>query len=187
MICLPLFVQLYGVVSTYFPALPRRQLEMEEGVGEGGGDVVVVNAPSVIYPHILPKLYPCVSMLYVLNWKKEDEEYWARILKWNRHTDVALLAFLEIDRKFWFQGGPEGDAAAALLRDVNFSEAVETLQQIKTKFTPLDKIGVVVDTVKHINKSIDDHFWSMDELFPGESSPKHGNPAFSFCSYRQRS
>ena len=53
------------------------------------------------------------------------------------------------------------------LRDVNFKEAIETLQHIKTKFTPFDKIGVVVDTVRHINKSIVDHFWSMDELFPG--------------------
>ena len=130
----------------------------------------MVNATSVVYPHILPKLYPCISMLYVLNWKKEDEEYWARILKWNRHTDVALLAFLEIDRKFWLhQGGGRGPKHDEDLRDVNFKEAVETLQQIKTKFTPLDKIGVVVDTVKYINKSIEDHFWSMDELFPGEN------------------
>ena len=162
-------LQLYGVVSIYFPALPKHQLQLEEPTtGGGAGDMV--NATSVVYPHILPKLYPCISMLYVLNWKKEDEEYWARILKWNRHTDVALLAFLEIDRKFWLhQGGGRGPKHDEDLRDVNFKEAVETLQQIKTKFTPLDKIGVVVDTVKYINKSIEDHFWSMDELFPGEN------------------
>ena len=52
------------------------------------------------------------------------------------------------------------------LREVNFKDAVETLQQIKTKFTPVDKIGVVVDTVRNINQSIVNHFWSMDELFP---------------------
>ena len=52
------------------------------------------------------------------------------------------------------------------MREVNFKDAVETLQQIKTKFTPVDKIGVVVDTVRNINQSIVNHFWSMDELFP---------------------
>ena len=38
--------------------------------------------------------------------------------------------------------------------------------KVKTKFTPVDKIGVVVDTVRNINQSIVNHFWSMDELFP---------------------
>ena len=52
------------------------------------------------------------------------------------------------------------------MREVNFKDAVETLQQIKTKFTPVDKIGVVGDTVRNINQSIVNHFWSMDELFP---------------------
>ena len=70
--------------------------------------VVVVSPTTLIYPIILPKLYPCISMLYVLNWKKNDDQYWERILKWNRHTDVALLAFLEIDQKFWFlEGGAD--------------------------------------------------------------------------------
>ena len=30
-----------------------------------------------------------------------DDEYWARILKWNRHPDLALLSFLGVDEKFW--------------------------------------------------------------------------------------
>ena len=138
--------------------------------------VVVVSPTTLIYPIILPKLYPCISMLYVLNWKKNDDQYWERILKWNRHTDVALLAFLEIDQKFWFLEGADcsgrGDGrkkmsnSRSTLREVNFKDAVETLQQIKTKFTPVDKIGVVVDTVRNINQSIVNHFWSMDELFP---------------------
>ena len=139
--------------------------------------VVVVSPTTLIYPIILPKLYPCISMLYVLNWKKNDDQYWERILKWNRHTDVALLAFLEIDQKFWFLegldcSGGRGDGrkkmsnSRSTLREVNFKDAVETLQQVKTKFTPVDKIGVVVDTVRNINQSIVNHFWSMDELFP---------------------
>ena len=39
---------------------------------------------------------------WVTYFSQEDDEYWARILKWNRHSDVALLAFLEINQKFWF-------------------------------------------------------------------------------------
>ena len=40
-------------------------------------------------------------MLYALHYKKDDDEYWIRILKWNRHPDIALLSFLEVNQKFW--------------------------------------------------------------------------------------
>ena len=49
--------------------------------------------------------------------------------------------------------------------------AVETLQQLKTTFTPFEKLEVVVDTFKEINvigqeAGGSDFCWSMDNLFP---------------------
>jgi hypothetical protein len=29
--------------------------------------------------------------------QKPDKEYWARILRWNRHPDLTLLTFFDVD------------------------------------------------------------------------------------------
>ena len=49
--------------------------------------------------------------------------------------------------------------------------AVETFQQLKTTFTPFEKLEVLVETFKEINKigqeaGGSDFCWSMDNLFP---------------------
>ena len=168
--------QIYNMLSTLFPALPSYPSHLELDCPEDAFDRHI-SATSVVYPYILPKIHPSIFMLYALHCKKTDDEYWARILKWNRHTDVALLAFLEVDEKFWFlestfkNGAESGLPSRNQVRDAHFGEAVETLQQIKTKFTPFEKINVIVETFRQINKTgsvIDgkEHFWSMDELFP---------------------
>lgn len=136
----------------------------------------MVSSSSVIFPHILPRVHSSVFMLYALYYKKEDDEYWARILKWNKHSDMALLTFLEVDQKFWkLDGDPNILARRNSIpqaRDIHFTTAIETLQQIKTKFTPLEKLSVILDTFKEVNlvgQSVGggaDFCWSMDDLFP---------------------
>ena len=49
--------------------------------------------------------------------------------------------------------------------------AVETLQQLKTTFTPFEKLEVLVEVFKEINEigqliGGSDFCWSMDNLFP---------------------
>ena len=58
-----------------------------------------------------------------------------------------------------------------LIRDSHFIDAIETLQQIKTKFTAFEKLTVIVDTFRKVNAAGmeavgKDFCWSMDELFP---------------------
>ena len=48
---------------------------------------------------------------------------------------------------------------------------METFQQLKTTFTPFEKLEVLVETFKEINKigqeaGGSDFCWSMDNLFP---------------------
>ena len=110
-------------------------------------------------------------MLYALYYKKDDDEYWVRIVKWNKHSDLALLTFLGVDQKFWaFSINNEDDQAKrgsiSQIRDFHFNPAIETLQRIKTKFTPEEKINVILDTFKEVNKVGHQHCWSMDDLFP---------------------
>ena len=52
-----------------------------------------------------------------------------------------------------------------------YFSAVETLQQLKTTFTPYEKLDVLLETFKEINQIGQDtcgssHCWSMDDLFP---------------------
>ena len=155
---------IYYFIRALFPALPRvgdcKVIEYED-------KCQWVTAPSLVYPHILPRLHPSVFMLYALHYKKDDDGYWARILKWNKHPDLALLSFLEVNKKFWSIDDP----SKATEKDVHFTAAIETLQQLKTTFTPLEKLEVLLETFKEVNRigteTCGSAFcWSMDDLFP---------------------
>lgn len=52
-----------------------------------------------------------------------------------------------------------------------FLEAVETLQQLKTTFSPTEKLSVIQDTIKKMTPVArdilgDGYIWNMDDLFP---------------------
>lgn len=57
------------------------------------------------------------------------------------------------------------------LKDCAYAEAVETLQQLKTMFSPVEKLSVLLDTVKKMTPVIQeqlgkDYIWNMDDFFP---------------------
>jgi hypothetical protein len=58
----------------------------------------IVTAPSLLYPILLPKIYPPLFDLYALYCDREDDRYWERATKLNRQGDMALMAFLGIDQ-----------------------------------------------------------------------------------------
>ncbi len=57
-----------------------------------------MTAPGLLYPLLLPKIYPPLFDLYALYNDKEDEKYWERVLKLNRQGDMALMAYLGIEQ-----------------------------------------------------------------------------------------
>ena len=90
---------------------------------------------------------------------KQDAIYWERILRWNKHPDAMLLTFLDVDSQFLLEEGPRQ-------RDRHFLTAIHTLQQLKTTFTPVQKLAVVGDMFKAITESREGVTWSMDTLLP---------------------
>ena len=90
---------------------------------------------------------------------RQDAIYWERILRWNKHSDSMLLTFLDVDNQFVLEEGPRQ-------RDRHFLEAIHTLQQLKTTFTPVQKLAVVGDMFKAITESREGVTWSMDTLLP---------------------
>ena len=188
--------RMYYIVCAMFPALPKpgKQLWLKIETDEANiqnDEWEMVTSSSIMYPHILQRIHPSIFMLYALHYKKDDDEYWLRILKWNRHPDMALLSFLGVDQKFWnlditlnYQSSVESDGDKSptspvpsfnrnfpLVRDNHFVQAIETLQQLKTTFTPFEKLTVILETFREVNKTVQEvvgteHVWSMDDLFP---------------------
>uniref|UniRef100_A0A4W5N1U1 Alsin Rho guanine nucleotide exchange factor ALS2 n=1 Tax=Hucho hucho TaxID=62062 RepID=A0A4W5N1U1_9TELE len=134
----------------------------------------VVSSSALLLPVLLPRLYPPLFTLYALEKEREDDVYWECVLRLNKQPDVALLAFLGVQHKFWPISVPvlgEKTEVVSSTKDACFASATETLQQISTTFTPSDKLQVIQLTFEEITKevmsSLEDNFlWSMDDLFP---------------------
>ncbi|KAG5833177.1 hypothetical protein ANANG_G00273100 [Anguilla anguilla] len=96
------------------------------------------------------------------------------VLRLNKQPDLALLAFLGVQQKFWpvsISVLGENQQILSGSKDVCFASAVETLQQISTTFTPSDKLQVIQITFEEITQEVlallkEDFLWSMDDLFP---------------------
>ncbi|XP_014251710.1 alsin [Cimex lectularius] len=153
--------RLYQVVRVLFPALPYQSSQIV--LGDEHHEVASMS--GLLYPLILPKLYSSLLFLYSLHNRKENDAYWKRLLKWNRQPDITLMAFLGVDKKFW----QKGDGTP--LEEGLFVNAVESLQQLKTTFSPMEKLIVIHTTFKEITKAVQGKLgetftWQMDDLFP---------------------
>ncbi|TRY58794.1 hypothetical protein DNTS_009770 [Danionella cerebrum] len=134
----------------------------------------VVSSSALLLPVLLPRLYPPLFTLYALEKEKEDDVYWECVLRLNKQPDLALLAFLGVQEKFWpvvVTVHGEKQQVLSSTKDSCFSSAVETLQQISTTFTPSDKLQVIQLTFEEITQEVlallkQDFLWSMDDLFP---------------------
>merc|ERR1712168_616034 len=84
------------------------------------------------------------------------------MLRWNKHTDAALLTFFDVNMTAW------NLAVDRHSREQLFVNAVYNLQRLKTTFTPSEKLDVIVSMFKAITKdtSTGNHTWCMDSLLP---------------------
>lgn len=58
----------------------------------------VFTATGLLYPILLPKIYPPLIDLYALYNEKNDDRYWERVTKLNRQSDMGLMAYLGIEQ-----------------------------------------------------------------------------------------
>ncbi|XP_028319694.1 alsin isoform X3 [Gouania willdenowi] len=191
--------RIYQIVRFLFPDLPEEGGVIPEPTTnqqkekEAGSNITsleppipgrVVSSSSLLLPVLLPRLYPPLFTLYALDKEREDDLYWECVLRLNKQPDLSLLAFLGVQQKFWpvsvssgiFNSGEKQPVLSvsevvSSTKDVCFSSAVETLQQISTTFTPSDKLQVIQLTFEEISQRVQqqlqqDFLWSMDELFP---------------------
>ncbi|XP_063529679.1 alsin [Cydia strobilella] len=170
--------RLYQVVRLLFPALPPEGAEVvlrskdEEVDAESDNpiDGEVVSGASLLQPTLLPRVHPALFVLYALHNKREDDLYWRRLVKWNKQPDPTLMPFLGIDQKF-FNGYTNRSPPGSPHKEQLFQEAVETLQKLKTTFSPMEKLRVIKETFQTMTVAVQhelgqSYLWSMDELFP---------------------
>ncbi|XP_075036244.1 alsin [Mixophyes fleayi] len=163
--------------STTFKESPEKPHIYNGKTGSGSQSPepgYVVTSSGLLLPVLLPRLYPPLFMLYALEHEKEEDAYWECVLRLNKQSDTALLAFLGVQEKFWptninFLG--ENKKVLSSTKDCCFASAVECLQQISTTFTPSDKLRVIQQTFEEITQEAQEalkegFLWSMDELFP---------------------
>ncbi|XP_070711888.1 alsin isoform X1 [Pempheris klunzingeri] len=185
--------RIYQIVRFLFPDLPEEgglipepTTTLQDKKEPGSTDAPlespkpgrVVSSSALLLPVLLPRLYPPLFTLYALDKEKEDDVYWDCVLRLNKQPDLALLAFLGVQQKFWPVSIPaskpalgEKQQVLSSTKDACFASAVETLQQISTTFTPSDKLQVIQLTFEEITQEVQsllkqDFLWSMDDLFP---------------------
>ncbi|XP_005747879.1 alsin-like isoform X1 [Pundamilia nyererei] len=175
----------YGVIRFLFPGLPddgsvlpdaptSPSKSRRNSYTTGHGCVMVVSSSSLLLPLLLPRLYPPLFTLYSLQEEQEETEYWERILRLNKQPDQSLLSFLEVQEKFWplwMSILGEKKQIVSSSKDACFVSAVETLQQISTRFTPSDKLMVIQKSFEELTLEVKpllhgDFLWCMDDLFP---------------------
>ena len=156
--------RLYQAVRCLFPGLPSPDAP-HRLQGEGVEDGRVVTPPSLLHPLLLPALHPTVFTMFALREARQDAVYWERILRWNKHPDSTLLIFLDVDPQFYLEELSTFRPRESQ-RDRHFLPAIHTLQQLKTTFTPTQKLVVIGDMFRAITESSKSVTWSMDTLLP---------------------
>ncbi|TRZ00879.1 hypothetical protein DNTS_030251, partial [Danionella cerebrum] len=181
--------QIFHIVRFLFPGLPEdggfivdSSCSIDEGTDSLDSSTqsetplqgVLVSCSSLILPVLLPRLYSPLFTLYTLEKEREEEMYWNCVLRLNKQPDLALLAFLGVQQKFWpVSMSVLGETKQVLTstKEACFAIAVETLQQISTAFTPSDKLQVIQLTFEEVTQDVQallgqEFLWCMDDLFP---------------------
>ena len=155
-----LVTRVYNILRQLFPTLPASPpLVLTQA------DTTKFITPyTLLLPIFLPKLHSTLYILYAVKETKSDEVYWERIEKWNRHPDKALLVFLDVDPKLFL--AENNPVFSYRDRDKHFLSAINTLQLIKTTFTPESKLEVILGMFRDITSSSSNIVWSMDTLLP---------------------
>ncbi|XP_012274645.1 alsin [Orussus abietinus] len=160
--------RMYDVLIILFPILPKGN---QEYVIEGEkGDSKKISVFVILCPIILPRVHFVLFVLYAMHNKEENDTYWEKLLKWNRKDDSTLMRFLDIDSKFWQNSTAIKQHVQGNGKEL-FSEAAETLQQLKTTFSPFEKLLVIKRTFEQITQDVHTqlgsaYLWTMDELLP---------------------
>ncbi|RZC33156.1 alsin [Asbolus verrucosus] len=157
--------RLYEIVRFLFPALPPYD---KESLIENSDSEEIINYQSLLYPLILPKVHHPLFTLFTLKNEQQERQYKRTLMEWNKQSDYTLMAFLSVDQKFFKM---EDQPYSVSPTPHVFEDAIETLQQLKSTFSPTEKLLVIRQTVEKMTPVAQEllgknYVWNMDDLFP---------------------
>ncbi|XP_068688097.1 alsin-like isoform X2 [Montipora foliosa] len=173
--------RVYNIVRLLFPALPNEEYlhvatDTVSGIASHSTEESWTSS-MLLHPLLFPRLYPPLFTLYALDNDRADSAYWEQIQLLNKRSDWALMTYVGMQRHFWLTNeqdvGSRSDEVKLENREPeHYTSAVECLQQISTKFSPMEKLEVLKTTFEKINEEVT-CFWqgekklvSLDDLFP---------------------
>lgn len=174
-------IRVYNIIRLLFPELPNEEYVHLDtttlsGVSSHGTEEAATSS-VLLHPLLFPRLYPPLFTLYALDNERADSAYWERIQQLNKRSDWALMTYVGMKRQFWLTKeqdmGSRSDEVKLERREAeHYVSAVESLRQISTKFSPMEKLGLLKSTFEQINQEVSS-FWqgekklvSLDDLFP---------------------
>eukprot|EP00111_Clytia_hemisphaerica_P024307 TCONS_00071687-protein len=169
--------RLFKLLRILFPDLHDEEFVFLSNETVDGYTDPPVNSMSLLHPLLLPRLYPPLFTLYALQTEKTDAEYIEKLHYLNKRSDIALMSYLEIKRDFWLLP-PDIDPDDTDIKHEAYKEAIDTLGQISTMYSPMEKIDVLMKTFDKIHEEVENYFktlasaqgkvkmLSMDDLLP---------------------
>lgn len=156
--------RIHEIIRYLFPALPTSDTG---SIIHDNEKHEIINYQSLLYPIILPRIYNCLFTLLTLKNEHQEREYKKTLMELNKLSDHSLMSSLSVDRKFFHLDQHNHSSEMTY----SFVEAIETLQQIKSMFLPIEKLTVIRNTVEKMtpvaqNLLGNNYIWNMDDLFP---------------------
>ncbi|NXH89410.1 AL2CL protein, partial [Edolisoma coerulescens] len=128
---------------------------------------------GLILPLILPRFYPELSMLYMLQHQREDDLYCQGIAELSLFPDLQLLEFLDVQKHLWPLQDlpPSSEQRHSLIQDRCFLAATECLQRLMTTVDPREKLEMLRQSQEELERSVchargRECRLPMDELLP---------------------
>jgi len=148
-------LRLFDVIKCLLPDLPDEDFVAPSLETADGTVQPPINSNSLLHPLLLPRLYNPLYTLYALHSAKADEVYIERLHQLNKRGDIALMSFLEIDRKYMLCNVGEETKELVVGDEPPYQSAIMELRNITEKRSPMEKYNVIRKSIEKIHEAID--------------------------------
>ncbi|XP_075155254.1 amyotrophic lateral sclerosis 2 [Haematobia irritans] len=125
--------RMYKFIRRLFPALPEEYCVI-------GEQREVVSHVTLLYPIVLSEsIYSMLFVLYANQYSDKDELYRQNLMRAEKLTDEILVHRLEFDNDI-----------LAVIKTPQFSEAVQMLNELKEKYSPMAMLTVIENCMEKL-------------------------------------
>jgi len=143
-------LRLFDVIRCLLPNLVAPSQDTADGPVQPP-----INRNLLLHPLLLPRLYNPLFALCALHSAKTEEVYMERLHQLNKRGDIALMSFLEINRKYMLCKVDEETKELVVGDEPPYQSAIMELRNITEKYSPMDKYNAIRKSIEKIYEAID--------------------------------